>query len=110
MGAAHHSRNPFTDGRPRPDLDRRPANSWFRADRVPDDRLGAPTALGLGRRDAWICGGLRHCFEPDGDAATIFEWVVFLEGPLAFMVRPVFAAIYGRNLDRAIPRLKRWMA
>ena len=25
-------------------------------------------------------------------------------------VRPVFAAIYGRNLDRAIPRLKAWIA
>lgn len=51
-----------------------------------------------------------HRFEPDGDAATILEWVVFLQGRLAFLVRPVFAAIYGRNLDRAIPRLKGWIA
>jgi hypothetical protein len=50
-----------------------------------------------------------HRFEPDGEAATSFEWIVFLQGPLAFLVRPVFAAIYGRNLDRAIPRLKGWI-
>lgn len=51
-----------------------------------------------------------HRFEPDGEAATNLEWIVFLEGRLAFLVRPVFAAIYGRNLDRAIPRLKAWIA
>jgi hypothetical protein len=51
-----------------------------------------------------------HRFEPDGDAATTFEWTVSLQGPLAFLVRPLFAAIYGRNLDRAIPPLKIWIA
>ena len=68
------------------------------------------------RRWAWVgeMPGARviyeHHFAPDGDAATIFEWVVFLEGPLSFLVRPVFAAIYGRNVDRAIPRLQGWIA
>lgn len=51
-----------------------------------------------------------HRFEPDGDAATTLDWIVSLQGPLTFLVRPVFAAIYGRNLDRAIPRLQSWIA
>lgn len=51
-----------------------------------------------------------HRFEPDGEAATTLVWIVSLHGPLAFLVRPVFAAIYGRNLDRAIPRLQSWIA
>ena len=50
-----------------------------------------------------------HRFEPDGDAATTLDWVVSLRGPLAVLVWPVFATIYGRNLDRAIPRLKSWI-
>lgn len=51
-----------------------------------------------------------HSFEPDGDTATMLDWIVSLDGPLAYLVRPVFATIYGRNLDRAIPELKRWIA
>jgi hypothetical protein len=50
-----------------------------------------------------------HRFAPDRDAGTTFDWVVFLDGPLARLVRPIFARIYGRNLDRAIPRLKDWI-
>jgi hypothetical protein len=34
---------------------------------------------------------------------------VFLDGPVARLIRPIFASIYGRNLDRAIPQLKVWI-
>jgi hypothetical protein len=34
--------------------------------------------------------------------------LVELHGPLAPLIRPVFARVYGRNLDRAIPRLQEW--
>lgn len=68
------------------------------------------------RRWVWV-GGMpgakviyEHRFAADGDAATTLDWVVFLDGPLAPVVRPLFAAIYGRNLDRAIPRLQPWIA
>jgi carbon monoxide dehydrogenase subunit G len=62
----------------------------------------------------WVGGlpGVRisydHRFEPSGPAATRLEWVVALRGPLAPFVRPVFARIYGRHVDRAIPRLQAW--
>ena len=49
-----------------------------------------------------------HRFEPMGPAATRLEWLVELRGPLAPLVRPIFARIYGRNVDRAIPRLQEW--
>jgi hypothetical protein len=62
----------------------------------------------------WIGGlpGVRisydHRFESSGPAATRLEWLVELRGPLAPLIRPVFARIYGRNLDQAIPRLQEW--
>jgi hypothetical protein len=67
------------------------------------------------RRWVWVAAmpgstvTYEHRFEPDGEAATTFDWVVFVDGPVAFLVRPLFAAIYGRYVDRAIPRLKSWM-
>jgi carbon monoxide dehydrogenase subunit G len=69
-----------------------------------------------GRRWTWV-GAMpgatvtyEHGFAPAGEAATTLDWVVSLDGPLAFVIRPLFARIYGRNLDRAIPRLKAWIA
>ena len=62
----------------------------------------------------WVGGlpGVRiyydHRFESSGPAATRLEWLVELRGPLAPLIRPVFARMYGRNLDRAIPRLQEW--
>jgi len=62
----------------------------------------------------WVGGlpGVRiyydHRFESSGPAATRLEWLVELDGPLAPLIRPVFARVYGRNLDRAIPRLQEW--
>ena len=49
-----------------------------------------------------------HRFESSGPAATQLEWLVELHGPLAPLIRPVFARVYGRNLDQAIPRLQEW--
>jgi hypothetical protein len=62
----------------------------------------------------WVGGlpGVRihydHRFESSGLTATRLEWLVMLHGPLAPLVRPVFARGYGRNVDRAIPRLQEW--
>ena len=50
-----------------------------------------------------------HRFEASAENATIMTWVVTLAGPLARWIRPVFARIYSRNLDAAIPRLQRWI-
>ena len=49
-----------------------------------------------------------HRFEASGPGATRLEWLVALRGPLAPLIRPIFARIYGRNVDRAIPRLQAW--
>lgn len=46
-----------------------------------------------------------HRFEPVGAASTRMIWIVRAEGPLTGLLGPLFAWIYGRNLDRAIPRL-----
>ena len=62
----------------------------------------------------WVGGlpGVRisydHRFEPSGPAVTRLTWVVELRGPLAPSVRPLFSRIYGRKVDRAIPRLQEW--
>jgi hypothetical protein len=65
-------------------------------------------------RWVWVGGvpGVRisydHRFTASGHTATRLEWLVELRGPLAFLVRPIFARVYGRNVDRAIPRLQDW--
>jgi hypothetical protein len=65
-------------------------------------------------RWAWVGGlpGVRihddHRFGSSGPAAARLEWLVVLRGPLAPLIRPVFARGYGRSLDRAIPRLQEW--
>lgn len=48
-------------------------------------------------------------FESSGDGATTMTWTVSLEGPLAAVIRPLFARVYGGNVDRAIPRLQAWI-
>jgi carbon monoxide dehydrogenase subunit G len=64
----------------------------------------------------WTGGipGLRilydHRFTANGDrGATTLTWTVSLDGPLAPAIRPLFARVYGRNVDRAIPRLQEWI-
>jgi polyketide cyclase/dehydrase/lipid transport protein len=49
-----------------------------------------------------------HRFTSAGPATTQLEWVVVVRGPLAAFVRGPFVRIYGRNVDRAIPRLQQW--
>jgi carbon monoxide dehydrogenase subunit G len=49
-----------------------------------------------------------HRFEASGPGTTRLEWLVELRGPLAPLLRPVFGRVYGRNVDRAIPRLQDW--
>jgi carbon monoxide dehydrogenase subunit G len=72
------------------------------------------TAWDPPRRWEWTgaMAGLRvvydHRFEPN-DAGTLLTWTVDLVGALAPIVKPVFARVYGRNVDRAIPRLQEWM-
>lgn len=62
----------------------------------------------------WVGGlpGVRiyydHRFESAGPASTRLEWLVTLRGPLSPLIRRVFARVYGRKLDRAIPRLQEW--
>ena len=46
-------------------------------------------------------------FAQPGVPRTVKEKVE-LHGRLAPLIRPVFARVYGRNLDRAIPRLQEW--
>lgn len=50
-----------------------------------------------------------HHFAPAGPDSTTLTWVVRLDGPLAWLIRPVFARIYGRNVDRAIAGLQSWI-
>ena len=51
-----------------------------------------------------------HRFTPHGDPdSTTLTWTVSLDGPLAVVARPVFARVYGGNVDRAIPRLQEWI-
>jgi hypothetical protein len=50
-----------------------------------------------------------HLFATAGPASTTLTWIVRLDGPMASLIRPVFARIYGRNVDRAIPRLQEWI-
>lgn len=87
---------------------------------------GAVSIKGLGRntfqvsaweppvRWEWIgrFPGLRvyydHRFEPRGPTSTRMEWLVTLRGPIAPLIRGVFARVYGRIVDRAIPRLQEW--
>jgi Polyketide cyclase / dehydrase and lipid transport len=49
-----------------------------------------------------------HRFKETGSTSTQMEWLVTLRGPISPLIRRAFARIYGRNVDRAIPRLQEW--
>jgi carbon monoxide dehydrogenase subunit G len=48
-----------------------------------------------------------HRFEPVNDRHTRLVWTVTAEGPGQGSLGRVFGAIYARNLDKAIPNLRR---
>ena len=50
-----------------------------------------------------------HILESSGEAATKMTWVVKVRGPMAWLIRPVFKLVYGRNVDKAIPRFQEWI-
>lgn len=56
----------------------------------------------------WLAVRYDHQFEAVHADRTRLTWVVELDGPAASAVRPVFARVYGRNLDRAIPHFQDW--
>lgn len=56
----------------------------------------------------WVDVRYDHLFETVATDRTRLTWVVELDGPAASAVRPVFGRVYGRNLDRAIPRFQDW--
>lgn len=53
----------------------------------------------------WLRIHYDHRFEPAGPESTELEWIVRAEGCCAPVIGRLFAAIYNRNLDKAIPRL-----
>jgi hypothetical protein len=55
----------------------------------------------------WKLGHPLQGVRAAGVPRTVKEKVE-LHGRLAPLIRPVFARVYGRNLDRAIPRLQEW--
>ena len=50
-----------------------------------------------------------HRFAERRVDVTTLTWTVALAGPLGWLIRPMFARVYGRNLDRAIPSLQEWI-
>jgi hypothetical protein len=53
----------------------------------------------------WIMVHYDHIFEPIDDQHTRLIWVVDAEGFAVSIFGRVYAAIYNRNLDKAIPNL-----
>ncbi len=58
----------------------------------------------------WLKVHYDHVFEPAGPDAARLTWIVEAEGFGVSLLGPLFAFIYNRNLDRAIPRLTTQMA
>ena len=54
---------------------------------------------------AWLKVRYDHAFAPAGDGRTRLTWTVDVIGPGAAVLGRVFAAVYRRNLERAIPNL-----
>jgi carbon monoxide dehydrogenase subunit G len=50
-----------------------------------------------------------HEFAAIDETTTRLTWTVDLDGPVAPIIRPIFARLYGSNVDRAIPRLQTWI-
>ena len=84
-----------------------PCRSSGWAQHLPHVGLGAASALGVGRRAAWGPHLLRPSVRVVGPGSDTAGMVGRAPWPWR-AVRPVFARIYGRNLDRAIPRLQEW--
>ena len=55
----------------------------------------------------WLTIHYNHRFEPIDEHHTRLVWTVAAERPRIGLLGRVFAAGYGRNLDRAIPNLQR---
>lgn len=109
MGPPHRGRDGVAAGAARTVVDRVAAHPSGGALGLPHVGLGPPAPLGVD----WGIPGVRmvydHRFDPR-ETGTTLTWVVTLDGPLASLIRPVFAGVHGRNLDRAIPRLQEWIA
>lgn len=58
----------------------------------------------------WAAVRYDHQFETVDTDRTRLTWVVELDGRATSAIRPAFARVYGRNLDRAIPRFQDWAA
>jgi hypothetical protein len=61
-------------------------------------------------RVLWLTVRYDHRFEPVAVDRTRLVWMVDAEGPGVATVGRLFAAVYRRNLRRAVPRLVRWFA
>jgi hypothetical protein len=66
--------------------------------------LDAPRSWSWRGRVAGTTLDYDHVIEPDGDGARV-TFTIDGSGPTAKVVGPVFARVYGRILDRAIPKL-----
>jgi uncharacterized membrane protein len=53
----------------------------------------------------WLTVHYDHRFEPINDARTKIEFIIEIKGFANLVLGKLFAAIYGKNLDRAIPNL-----
>ncbi len=61
-------------------------------------------------RFLWLALRYDHRFEPVSANRTRLIWTVDAEGPGVGTLGPLFAAVYRRNLNRAIPSLQHWFA
>jgi hypothetical protein len=55
----------------------------------------------------WLTVHYGHRFEAFGERRTRLVWTVAAEGRGVTFLGRLFAAVYARNLDRAIPNLQR---
>ena len=82
---------------------------WARIAPEKGFRRDVPSDGNPGTQETEVRIAYDHRFAPAGNNSTTMTWVVVLRGPLAWLIRPIFARIYGRNLDRAIPGLQAWI-
>jgi hypothetical protein len=55
----------------------------------------------------WVTVHYDHQFDALDDGRTKLTWTIAAEGPGSSVLGPLFAALYRRNLERAIPLLIR---
>ena len=91
VGAAHRFGGGLAIGRARTDIQRRIPDQGAGAQHVPHVGMGAPIQVGVGRGLPGVRISYDHRFEASGPTATRLEWLVELRGPLAFLVRRIFA-------------------